>query len=95
MLVTVQSIRAEGTSCEARSENDILFVFPIPSGSTLRLGQVIELDPLALNQEQVARNLTTKQQLNVLLKDNNVHDLRLPSGHGTNRTPSTERLRGA
>ena len=95
MLVTVQALIAEGTSCSARSENDILFVFPVPSGGALRLGHVIELDPLSLNEPQVARNLTTQQQFNIVLKDNNVHDLRLPSGHGTNRTPSRERLCGA
>ena len=95
MLVIVQALAAEGRSCSARSENDILFVFPVPSGSTLRLGHVIELDPLSLNEPQVARNITTQQQINVLLEDKNIHDLLLPSGHGTSRTPSRERLRGA
>jgi len=95
MLAKVQAIIAEGTTCEARSENDILFVFSIPSGSPLRLGHVVELDPLTLNVTQVARNLTTQQDLKITLKDNNVHDLRLPSCHGATRTPSVERLRGA
>jgi len=95
MLAKVQAIIAEGTTCEARSENDILFVFSIPSGSSLRLGHVVELDPLTLNVPQIARNLTTQKDMEISLNDNNVHDLRLPSGHGTTRTPSVERLRGA
>ena len=95
MLAKVQGIIAEGTTCEVRSENDILFVFSIPSGSILRVGHVVELDPLSLNAPQVARNLTTNQVLTIILMDNNVHDLRLPSSHGTTRTPSEERLRSA
>jgi len=95
MLATVQAIISQGRTCEARSENDILFVFSIPSGCTFRLGHVVELDPLSLNMPQVARNLTTQQELCITLKDNDVHDLLLPSGHGTTRTPSLERLRGA
>jgi hypothetical protein len=95
MRAKVQALIAEGRVCEARSENDILFVFPISSGCVLRLGHEIELDPLTLNIPQVARNLTTQQELSITLKDNNVHDLRLPSGHGTSRTPCQERLRGA
>ncbi len=95
MLVTVQSLIANGKTCSARSENDILFVFDVPIERTLHLGHVIELDPLALNEPQMARNLTTQQELNIVLMDNNVHDLRLQSGHGANRTPSRERLCGA
>jgi len=95
MLATVQALRVGGQSCEARSGNDILFVFPVPSGANLHLGDVIELNPFALNQPQIARNVTTEQSIQILLSDNNVHDLRLSSAHGTSRTPSSQRLRGA
>ena len=93
MLATVQAIIAEGRACEARSENDILFVLSIPVGGVIRLGHLIELNPLSLNAPQVVRNLTTQHEINITIKDNDVHDLRLPSGHGANRTPSLERLR--
>jgi hypothetical protein len=95
MLVTVQSLIANGKMCSARSDNDILFVFDVPIEDMLYLGHVIELDPLAFNKPQIVRNLTTQKELNIVLMDNNVHDLRLQSGHGTNRTPSYERLCGA
>ena len=95
MRVTVQALRANGTSCEAISENNILFVFPISQGSHLHLGNIIELNPLVLNQAQLAHNVSTNQQLNIVLKENDIHDLRQPSGHGTSRTPTKERLLGA
>jgi hypothetical protein len=95
MLATVQALRVGGQSCEARSGNDILFVFAVPPDTDLRLSHVLELDPSALNQPQLVRNVTTGQSFKVVLKDNDVHDLRVPSSHGTNRTPSPERLGGA
>jgi len=95
MLATVQALRVNGQSCEACADNAILFVFPVPPGADLRLGHVIDLDPLIFNRPQTARNLSTQQPFELVLKDNNVHDLRLPSGHGTNRLPSAERLGGA
>ena len=95
MLATVQALRASGQSCEARSANAILFVFPIPPSADLRIGHTIELDPELLNQRQVAFNVSTQMAIEILLSDNNVHDLRLPFSHGISGLPSAERLRGA
>jgi hypothetical protein len=91
----VQSIRASGTFCEARSDNDILFVFPMPPGADIRLGHLLELDPTKINSSQTIRNVTTGQEFSVVLKDNDVHDLRLPMAHGSSRFPSKDRLGGA
>ena len=91
MIVRVQALRAEG-ACEALSANDILFVFTAPAGSTIRLGHEVELDPLVRDKPQKARDVSTGVEFTLVLKDNNIHDIRLPSGHGTCRTPSEARL---
>ena len=95
MEATVQSIRAEGRSCEARSQNDLLFVFALPEGADLRIGHVLEIDPAIVNAPQIAKNRTTGQNIEIELTEDNVHDLRLPASHGTSRFPSKERLGGA
>ena len=91
MIVRVQALRAGG-ACEALSVNGILFVFAVPAGAIIRLGHEIELDPLLRDRPQSARNVSTGQEFSLLLRDNNIHDIRLPSGCGTRRTPSEARL---
>ena len=95
MEATVQAIRGEGRSCEARSRNDLLFVFAVPKGADLRIGHVLEINPAMLDAPQIAKNRTTGQNIEIELTKDNVHDLRLPAGHGTSRFPSKERLGGA
>ena len=92
MRATVQALRVGGQSCEARSDNDILFVFVVPVDAVVKLSNVVELDPFALNRPQLVRNLTTGQSFKVVPKSNDVHDLHLQSSHGTDRLPSAERL---
>jgi hypothetical protein len=95
MRAKVESIRAKGSSCEARSDNDLLFVFLIPAGEDIRLGHLLELDANVIDAPQLARNISTGKELPIVLKHNDVHDLRLPMAHGTSRFPSKERLGGA
>ncbi len=95
MRVKVESIKANGSSCEARSNNDLLFAFPIPAGADIRLGHLLELDASIIDAPQVVRNISTGKELKIVLKHNNVHDLRLPMAHGTSRFPSKKRLGGA
>lgn len=95
MTAKVQSISANGSLCEARSDNDLLFVFPIPAGADIRLGHLLELDANLFDAPQIVRNISTGKELKIVLKRNNVPDLRLPMAHGTSRFPSKERLGGA
>ncbi len=92
MLATVEKIGGLSGSCEARTENELLFVFAVPEGADLGLSHVLEIDPLALNTPQEVHNRTTNQRLTVVIKDNDIHDLRLPAKHGGSRRPSPQRI---
>ncbi len=81
-------------TCSARTDNDILITFKPPEKS-LSLSDMIEMDLERLNVPQEIRNLTTGSKFVVSVKDNDVHDLRLPMGpSGSSRFPSVERLKG-
>jgi hypothetical protein len=95
MRAKVESIRANGRSCEARSDNGILFVFAMPAGADIRLGHLLELDTNVIDAPQIVRNISTGQDLKIVLERDNIHDLQLPLAHGTSRFPSKERLGGA
>jgi hypothetical protein len=93
MKATVQARSAEG-SYFARTENDILLVFSLPGSETLTLGDVVEVDlPNLLASQQVVR-IEDGRPLRIRLKDNDIHDLKLPVKHGVPRTPSLSRMRG-
>lgn len=94
MRVTVNKINAERSNCHAVSENEILFVFQIPVDK-INLGDLLELDPNILEKSQTILNITKNTKTSVKIQENDVHDLRLPGGHGTSRFPSKERLSGA
>jgi hypothetical protein len=81
-------------SAVAVSGNAIAIAFRIPECG-IDLGDVIDIDTNALDQVQVARNLTTGTGFQVVISKHDVHDLRLPVGHGTSRFPSADRLREA
>jgi hypothetical protein len=77
--------------CEARTDNKILVVFRLPEGVGLTPGDRLEFHDFRLGRVE-ARKLDTDEQFEVVLEAQNLHDLLLPGGHGTSRTPSTERL---
>jgi hypothetical protein len=87
--VISQSIPLE--TCSARTDSDVLAVFRVPTGASIDLGDVLELDLLALDSPQEITNTTKGHRLSIEVRSHDVHDLRLPSGHGTSRFPSTER----
>lgn len=92
MNATVLKIGALG-NCEARTENDLLVVFSLPRAAALRVGDVLEFAALGLDRDVSVRNVTQDSRFTVHIAANNVHDLDLPIAHGTNRTPSEERIR--
>jgi hypothetical protein len=83
-------ITAEG-SYEARTENQLLLVFQCPGGRELRLGDVLIFDALVPDQEVAVRSSGGGDSFAVRISD--IHDLRLPAGHGSSRQPSPSRLR--
>ena len=77
---------------QARTDNEIAIAFSITDGTRFKLNDELEvnLQSLVRSQEVVCRN--TGQVVRVKLRDIDLHDLRLPSGHGTSRVPSESRL---
>lgn len=95
MRATIQKLHSSPQVCEARTENDLLLVFTVPSGILLKLSDELIVPHVRLNETVSVINSTQNTEFLVFLKENNVHDLRLPVKHGGNRTPSTERLKEA
>jgi hypothetical protein len=93
MKAEVLRVSAKG-SCEARTENALLIVFSAPAEGELRPGDALEFSQLVLDGEVIVANLSHNYTFAARLVSNNIHDLRLPAGHGTSRTPSEARLRG-
>jgi hypothetical protein len=80
---------------EAVSDNEILFVFKAPGGSSgdpAGLGDLLELDPTILEASQAIGNITTGRSFVACIRKHDVHDLRLPMTHGVQRFPSPERF---
>jgi hypothetical protein len=94
MKAEVLRLTAAGM-CEARTENDLLVVFRPSAGQELRLGDMLTFDDLALDGDVSVTNMTHGGEYLVHIAGNNVHDLRLDATHGSTRTPSPARLRGA
>lgn len=91
MRATVQKLNPALPCCEARTDNDILFVFRPPE-SGLHVGDVIEFDHTIIEADQSARNLNTGTRFTIHLRERDIHDLRLPAAHGSSRFPSPERF---
>ncbi len=77
---------------QARTDNEIAIAFFIADGTRLKLNDELEvnLSNLVRCQELVCRR--TGPVVAVKLRDIDLHDLRLPSGHRTTRVPSESRL---
>jgi hypothetical protein len=90
---TVVKISAAGTY-SAQTENDIAVVFRIrDEGGGLVLGDVIDVDlPNVVARKTVVR-LRDGKALRIELRDDDLHDLRLPVRHGGSRRPTAARLR--
>ncbi|MBT3014164.1 MAG: hypothetical protein KME63_00315 [Candidatus Thiodiazotropha sp. (ex Clathrolucina costata)] len=80
-------------SVEAKTSNDILVVFSCPD--KFKLNDEIEFINFVMDGEVELKNHTCGTSNHVVIKPNNVHDLRLPKSHGTSRTPSLERVQSA
>jgi hypothetical protein len=92
--VQASVVKWSARTAEARTSNDILVVFRCEAG-LVSLWDVLELDLNLLDTEQDVLNLTTGKMLRLNVETQNVHDLRLPAGHGTSRFPSLNRRNGA
>ena len=95
MKAVVSAFNRSLNNYQARTENEIAVSFAIEDGSTVKLNEILEFDLLSLVETQTVRRASTGQLIRVRLRDIDIHDLRLPLGHGTSRFPSRERMSAA
>ena len=93
MKARITRTSSQHDSVEAKTQNDILVVFSCPD--KFKLNDEVEFIDFVLDGEVELINHTNGKSSLVVIKSNNVHDLRLPMSHGTSRTPSLERLKNA
>ena len=95
MRAIISSFNLSLGNWQARTDNDIAISFSIPDGTRLKLNEELEVDlPTLLSTQSIIRK-SNGATVAVRLRDNDLHDLRLHSGHGTSRMPSPVRLSGA
>jgi hypothetical protein len=95
MKATVSSFNLSLNSWQARTSNDIALAFSIEDGTRLQLNEVLEVDLLNLLSTQTVTSVNSGRVIKIRIRDIDLHDLRLPSGHGTSRVPTVERLSAA
>lgn len=95
MLARVVKINTDSPTAQAVTDNEIAIAFRPPLDGSLSLADQLDLDLNVLDTEQDVLNLTTGKKLRLRIEKQNVHDLRLPGGHGTTRFPSQDRRNGA
>lgn len=65
-------------SCEVRTGNDILVVFPEPARHTLHIGDLLCFDNLSLGVPVRVDNLTRGGSFEIQVPPHDIHDLRCP-----------------
>lgn len=95
MRATVTSFNLAINNYQARTENDIAISFSIVDGQRLKLSELLDVDLPNLVVLQSVVRVADRKTIAVKLGAHDLHDLNLPSGHGTTRSPSSERLAGA
>jgi hypothetical protein len=94
MKATVVKLNLYLPSCEALTGNEIIIAFRPPVDGSIRLSDELDFDLERVDTEQDIVNLRTGQAIRVKVEKQNVHDVKLPGGHGTSRFPALDRRRG-
>jgi hypothetical protein len=81
-------------SCEVVTANQIAVAFAPPQGLACKLNDRIRFTGLLDENDAPVwvQNVTQEWSVRVAIRNDNIHDLRLPVRHGGNRTPTRERL---
>jgi hypothetical protein len=95
MELTVNRINRGLRYCDAQTGNEILVVFPLPETPRMQPGDTLIIPNFRMDAEVTVLHQPTNESSRVLIRANDVHDLRLPIQHGSSRTPSPERIRAA
>jgi len=91
MRAIVQKVNLSLPYCDAKTANDILLGFKPPLDAPPRVGDILDVDLLTLDQEQTITNVSQDQEYRIAIKSIDLHDLRLTASHGASRFPSVER----
>ena len=91
LRATVVKLSSEPVVCSVRTESDLAIVFQLPAGVRLRLGDQLQIDPGRLDAVQSIKHSGTGESFEVVVRKNDVHDLRLPGAHGSSRLPDPPR----
>ena len=92
MRAIITSFNRDLGNYQARTDNNIAVSFRIRDGEHIDLNEYIEIDlPNVVALQSVVR-VSDGRAIAVRLGANDIHDLELPTGHATNRSPSAERL---
>jgi hypothetical protein len=78
----------------AQTDNDIAISFAIADGNVLSLGDEIDVDLVEVTRTKTVVRVRDRQRIAIEVRDDDLHDLRLPSAHGVSRVPSESRRRG-
>ena len=93
MHALVQAVRADGRTITARTVNDLVLVLQVTDGTSLTVGEELELElPEILNSKRV-RRMSDGATVAVALHRYDIHDLRNLGGHSAPSNVSDERMR--
>ena len=95
MEAKVQLINNNYGNAKAITPNSIAIVFKLPADSKIKLGDILDIDLLIIDEEQIVQNMTIRTNFKATIESQNVHDLMLPASHGSTRFPSLDRRKGA
>jgi hypothetical protein len=95
MKASVVKLNLYLPTCQAVTRNDIIIAFRPPVDGSIRLSDELEFDLERLDIEQDVLNSRTGETIRLKVAQRDVHDARLPGGHGSSRFPSLDRRRGS
>jgi hypothetical protein len=88
---TVVQIRAQG-GYQAETDNQIAMAFQVRDGDQLVLGDQLEVDLSNVVTRKTVVRVRDGKQLRIELREDDLHDMRLPVQHGGSRKPTAARL---
>jgi hypothetical protein len=95
MLAKVVKFNALLPTAQAVTGNGIAIAFAPPMDGSISLSDELEFDLETVDCDQGVLNVTNGKTVRLRVEKQNIHDMRLPGGHGSDRFPTLERRRGA
>ena len=93
MKAIIQRLGKSGAT--AVTQHDIAVTLAPDCYKDLKIGDTLQINLHNIGEEQVVKNMTNKTEFKITLHEHDVHDLQLPSNHGSSRIPSITRRKRA